>query len=89
MNFKIIETLEKYPDVLLYRDRDEHGGETVVIMAIGFAESSEDYSVSETVCFNEPESAKRFIADYSDFSANIWCQTQNVFQSEKEYLNNN
>jgi len=35
MNFKIIETSEKLPDVLLFRDRDENGKEIVNILAIG------------------------------------------------------
>ena len=38
LQFRIIETSANYPDVLLHRDRDENGKETVQIKAIGIIE---------------------------------------------------
>jgi hypothetical protein len=35
MNYKIVVTESEYPDVLLYRDRDDQGNEIVTIQAVG------------------------------------------------------
>lgn len=33
MNYRIIKTAAEFPDVLLYRDRNENGDETVIVLA--------------------------------------------------------
>lgn len=78
MNFKIIETSVLMPDVLLYRDREESGKEEVKIMAIGIVGSDEDMFAIETVQFDTCEMAKRYINDFSQKSAELWCQKENI-----------
>lgn len=81
MNFKIVETSHEYPDVLLRRERDENGIEYVVIEAIGYFEQMEDMFVSEVIEFESSFSCELFIRDYSEKSADKWCQLNGVFYS--------
>lgn len=78
MNFKIIETGHSIPDVLLYRDRDADGVEIVNILAIGTLENSDNMFASEQIKFESPDSAQRFIADYSVMSAAKWCEKEGI-----------
>jgi len=73
MNFKIIETSEKLPDVLLFRDRDENGKEIVNILAIGTLEDLPDMFLESKVLFDSGDLAKRYIQDFSKKSAETWC----------------
>lgn len=78
MNYKIIETAPQFPDLLLYRGRDETGQEMVNILAIGHLEDSDDMFAGEKVIFENSESAKSFIRDYSVFTANKFCKDQGL-----------
>lgn len=78
MNYKIIETGDGYPDVLLFRDRDEDGNEIVKIHALGTQGQEYEYVMTDTVHFSEKDSAKSFIRDYSIKSAEIWCETNDM-----------
>lgn len=78
MNYKIIETAAQYPDLLLYRDRDETGQEMVMILTIGHMENSDDMFAGEKILFETSDSAQSFIRDYSQFTANKFCQTQPI-----------
>jgi len=79
MNYKIIETSEKYPNVLLYRDRDENGTEFVYISAIGKIENEEDMFAFECVEFENNKTAQSFINDYSKESAEEWCEENEIY----------
>ncbi len=72
LNFKIIETSDKYPDILLHRDRDENN-EFVEIKAIGTSNNIDDYFITEKITFETKLSAMRFIYDFSVSSAEQWC----------------
>lgn len=78
MNFKIIETEPRFPDILLHRDRDESGKEIVKILAIGTMENSDDMFAGEEITFESKESAQRFIVDFSSISAAKWCINQDI-----------
>jgi hypothetical protein len=79
-NYKIVETSSKFPDVLLYRDRNEHGDESVVIFAIGenTIETNTDYFTSEVVNFDTIETAQSFITHFNSDQASEWCKRQNI-----------
>ena len=79
MNYKIIETSEKYPNVLLHRDRDGNGTEFVYISAIGKIENEEDMFASECVEFENNKTAQSFINDYSKESAEEWCEENEIY----------
>ncbi len=81
MNFKIIETAAHKPDVLLYRDRDSDGKETIKILAIGVIDEAENMFAGETITLEDQESAINFIKDYSEFSANKWCDKNKITYS--------
>lgn len=78
MNFKIIETPSLMPDILLYRNRDENGTESVNIVAIGTVDNQDETYAMETIIFENPMSAKRFIIDFSQFSAAQWCEKERI-----------
>jgi len=77
-NFKIINTSPKYPDILLYRDRDEDGGEIVEIKTIGIIDGEDDMFACETVNFQSSLLACSFINDFSKKSADDWCESENI-----------
>ena len=78
MNFKIIETNINHPDVLVYRDRNDDGEEQVIIHAFGKIEESDDMIISDVVEFENSETAKCFVKDYSTNSANEFCKRNNL-----------
>jgi hypothetical protein len=78
MDFKIIETGTKYPDVLVARGRDENGCETVGILTIGILDGEPNMFAEEVINFENHESARQFIKDYSLESANKWCERQEI-----------
>jgi len=80
MNYKIVTTNSKRPDVLLYRDRDETGQEMVTIFAIGEnkTEQSDDYFASEIVRFEGIEMARQFIDMFDDKAAIKWCENEGI-----------
>lgn len=77
-NFKIIETGSKFPNVLLYRDRNEDGQESVNILAIGIVDQTENMFACEEVVFENHISASNFIKDYSKNTAEKWCERMDV-----------
>jgi len=78
LQFRIIETSASYPDVLLHRDRDENGKETVQIKAIGIIEGQEDMFAEESITFNSYHSACRFIEDFTQKSAEDFCKREGI-----------
>jgi hypothetical protein len=81
MNYKIVVTESEYPDVLLYRDRDDQGNEIVTIQAVGTSgedQENDDYFAIETVEFSDYKTAQSFIRDFSGQSAEEWCVSQNI-----------
>lgn len=79
MNFKIIETTALLPDLLVYRDESEEGTEIVILQTYGFQGTEEDeYQYHEAIEFQDVESAKSFIKDYSIESACKWCENRGL-----------
>jgi hypothetical protein len=78
LQFRIIETAKKYPSVLLHRNRDEDGVETVEIKAIGIMDGQEDMFAEESITFSCYHSACRFIEDFSKESAEQWCEKESI-----------
>jgi hypothetical protein len=77
-NFKIVETGSKYPDVLLYRERDGDGNEYVKILSIGIIDGTDDIFCGEECNFEHPDLAKSFITDFSVKSAEEFCKRHKV-----------
>lgn len=78
MDFRKIETANKYPDVLLQRDISESGENIVIIKAYGMVDDVNDYIMEETITFDNVDSTRSFIEDFSDLSANKWCEKRNI-----------
>lgn len=78
MNFKIIRTKEGLPDVLLTRDRDENSQEIVQIVAFGTIEDIDDCIAYEFISFENKETACLFISDFSELSAEKWCEKEGI-----------
>lgn len=78
MNYRIMNTSHPYPDVLLYRKRDENGSELVIIVAVGVIDKLDDMFASEEILFENSNSSYNFITDYSVESANNWCKLQKI-----------
>lgn len=79
MNFKILETNAFLPDLLVYRDESEDGAELVIIHAYGFEDNETSETLNyETIEFQDSESAKSFIKDYSIESAQRWLENRNL-----------
>lgn len=79
IHFKIIETSSSYPDVLLYRGRDEELVEIVTIFACGIVGDTENVFSSETVSFESPYTAMAFISGFDQTSAETWCKVNEIF----------
>jgi hypothetical protein len=77
-NFRILNTGSNLPDVLLYRNRDENGQESVNIMAVGIIEDTENMFAEEKVIFENHISARQFIKDFTIKSAEQWCENQEI-----------
>lgn len=73
MDFKIIDS---EPPVLLHRDRDENGDETVIITAFVFCEDGPDYQLEQSIKFPSETMVWSFISDYSLDSAIQWLEEQ-------------
>lgn len=80
MDFKIVETSALNPDVLLYRDYNEDSDLVVIIKGYGFIENDESLE-EEEVIFSEIETAQSFIRDFSEKSANQWCENRKITYS--------
>jgi len=78
MNYRIIETGSNYPDLLLHRDRNENGDESVTIFAIGVIAEDEDQFATEEVLFDSSKTAQLFIKDFSKASADQWCANNEI-----------
>ena len=78
VHFKIIETTENYPDVLVYRDRDEDGQEIVKIFACGILQEEENMFVSEEIVFQHYVTACVFIKNFGLEAAVSWCKRNEV-----------
>jgi len=73
MDFKTIKTDPKYPDVLVYRDRDCVGDELVMVLAIGIINGEEDQFAVERAKFPNKSLASAFVNDFTTDSANEFC----------------
>lgn len=82
MYMRIIVTSDDRPDVLLHKDVDEKGNIICQLKAIGFAEGTEGYILTENIIFENDETCIDFIRDYSEFSANKWCKENDIKYSE-------
>lgn len=78
MNYKIVVTGSKTPDVLFFRDRDEYGNDCVEIRAIGIMEGEMDMFAIEQIAFKGAESAKLFILSVDKSYAEAWCEQQGI-----------
>ena len=78
MNHKIITTTDEYPDVLIHRDTDSNGEECVVITAFGTIDGDDDQMLSEVITFQNSEMPQLFIDDFSNASANKWCEQNKI-----------
>lgn len=79
MNFKIIETSNNWPDVLIYRDRSDSGAEQVKITTFGTTDGNDtDMHCEETIEFKTSLSAIQFVKDYSKDSADAWCKSEGI-----------
>lgn len=78
-HFKIIKIDgEEYPDVLIYRDRNDDGFEIVKIMAFGIINDEENMMAEEVVDFDSHILACQYIEDFSLKSAIIWCKNNDI-----------
>lgn len=79
-HFRIIETSahNDYPDVLLVRDRNVDGIESVRIFACGIVGGEDNMFVQEEVLFDNPITASDFIECYTESKAEAWCKRKNV-----------
>lgn len=76
-HFKIIETAAQYPDVLIYRDREDET-EIVKIMAIGIIDEVENLFADESILFESYETACIFIENFTEEAANAWCKKEEI-----------
>ena len=60
-NFKIIKLEPKYPNVLVKRERNHTGTESVEIFTIGVYAGDEDIFASEEVVFENHKAAQSFV----------------------------
>ena len=83
MNYKILQTDNIYPDVLLYREYNKDYNPTVVIYAIGNdsekKEAKQEITVVEIVEFVEVSTVISFIKNFDEKSANKWCKIKNIY----------
>lgn len=77
-NFKIIETCCNFPDVLLRRDRDEDGVESVKILAMGVICGIEDMFATEEIKFENLHTAVDYIHSFTKTNAENWCKRQQI-----------
>lgn len=79
MNFKIIETDSPFPDVLIYRDENDAGESIAVIRVWGWEPNETTESlISEVIEFENSETTKSFIEDFSSKSAENWCESREI-----------
>jgi hypothetical protein len=74
MNFRILNLIE--PHVLLMRDRNEMGDESVRMIAW---DDSEDLIYEEEVIFKNAETAKRYISDFSEKAGIEFLERNNLY----------
>lgn len=77
-HFRIIETKQSFPDVLIYRDIDEVGNEFVKIMAVGLVDDVDDTFVVEEARFQNHFTASEYIESFTQKNAENWCKRQGV-----------
>ena len=78
VHYKVVETGCKYPDVLIYRDRNEDGDEIVRIFACGVIDKTENMLAAEDVIFENPFSASEYIESFDKIRAENWCKRQSI-----------
>ena len=72
-NFKIIKLEPKYPNVLVKRERNHTGTESVEIFTIGVYAGDEDIFASEEVVFENHKAAQSFVKRSSICEAWLVC----------------
>lgn len=85
LDFKILETGNEYPDVLVHRVVEEEDTKNYVeIKCFGEQQGTKDLIFTETITFENLDSARLFISEFSEQFANQWCKSQKVkYQSLK------
>lgn len=79
MHYKIVQTSADFPDVLLYRDRDNDGFDIVNIFACGKINDDENVFACETVAFESLFTAISFISCFDQIAAETWCKVNEIF----------
>ena len=69
MNFKIIILSKTQTEICLHRDRSDAGEEIVRITAFVTSATGTEPMLEDVVKFNDEKAAGRFVADYSEESA--------------------
>lgn len=89
MNFRIVETSNDHPDLLLFVDFDEDGdSDCVTIHTIGERAVDEEGIVQANVLFPSREMCQQFVKDYSAESANMFCKEYDVWVTYPEETEN-
>ena len=81
MNFKIVETNNTNPDILIYRcpDSFQNGDYICRIITYGDIDNNDDTSVAiEAITFDTEQSMQDFIKYYSKEQANNFCETHQI-----------
>lgn len=78
MNYKIVETPAKYPDVLIYWDISDESEAFVRIFATGTINGDSDMIAEEEVGVESIATAKNIVRDFSENSAIDWCEKNEI-----------
>ena len=81
-NFKIITLEPKYPNVLVKRERNHTGTESVVIFTIGIYAGDEDIFASEEVVFENHKAAQSFVKNFTTEMAIDFCVRNEMYFSK-------
>ena len=81
-NFKIITLEPKYPNVLVRRERNHTGTESVEIFTIGVYAGDEDIFSSEEIVFENHKGAQSFVKNFTTEMAIDFC-VRNEMQYSK------
>lgn len=78
MNFKIINTPDGYPDVLIRREPEDEGSDVIVINAWGTIDGEEDLMVEEIIRFETPQTLQDFIEAFTVQMAIRFCDRKSI-----------
>lgn len=78
MNFKIINTPDGYPDVLVRRDTEDECADVIVISAWGTVNGENDLIVEEIIRFEGPDTLQDFIEAFTVQMAVRFCDQKEI-----------